>query len=104
MTQSSQPGLPSGYRQGLVTAITVFLGFSLSFMRFWNFETGGQWTRTGIVAAIIVGAGILVQLVALRRSLGLEDDEPAHYTVTVRSFFAGIVVVVVGILMAAIAA
>jgi len=26
--------LPQGYRQGLVTAITVFLGFSLTFMRF----------------------------------------------------------------------
>ena len=104
MTQSSQPGLPSGYHQGFVTAITVFLGFSLSFVRFWNFEAAGVWTLTGIVAAIVVGAGIVVQLVALFRSLGLEDDEPAHYTVTVRFFFARIVVVVVGILIAAIAA
>lgn len=104
MTPSSKPGLPQGYRQGLVTAITVFLGFSLSFIRFWNFETAGEWTRTGALAAIVVAAGIVVQLAALLRALGLEDDEPAHYTITVRCFFAGIVIVVVGVLIATIAA
>jgi hypothetical protein len=104
VTQPAKLGLPQGYRQGLVTAITVFLGFSLSFIRFWNFETAGEWTRTGAAAAVVVAAGIVVQLVALLRSLGLEDDEPAHYTVTVRCFFAGIVVVVVGVLIATIAA
>ena len=52
----------------------------------------------------MVAAGIVVQLVALLRSLGLEDDDPAHYTVTVRCFFAGIVVVVAGVLIATIAA
>ena len=34
-------GLPVGYRQGVITAITVMLGFSLYFLRFWNFEATG---------------------------------------------------------------
>ena len=45
-----------------------------------------------------------MQLVALYRSLELEDDEPARYAVTVRWFFAGIVVVVVGVIIATIVA
>ena len=35
---------PPGYRQGLITAITVLLGFSLAFLRFWGLEAAGQWT------------------------------------------------------------
>src|ERR1043166_2033258 len=93
--KASTPALPQGYRQGLVTAITVFLGFSLSFIRFWNFEHPGEWTWIGAIPAGIVAAGIVVQLIAPFRSLGLQDDEPTHYTSTVRYFFVGIVVVVV---------
>ena len=101
---SGQPALPQGYRQGLVTAITVFLGFSLSFIRFWNFENPGEWTWMGATPAGIVAAGIIVQLVALFRSLELRDDEPTRYTSTVRCFFFGIVVVVVGVVVATIVA
>src|SRR5262245_33524134 len=98
------PGLPQGYRQGLVMAITVFLGFSLSFVRFWNFDHPGEWTRGGVLAACVVAAGIVVQLVALHRSLELRDDEPGRYTATVRCFFVGVVVVAVGVLFATIVA
>jgi len=94
--------LPQGYRQGLVTAITVFLGFSLSFIRFWNLEHPGHWTWTGAIAAFVVAAGIVVQLIALYRSLDLLDDEPTRYATTVRYFFVGIVVVVVGVVVATV--
>ena len=99
-----QDRLPDGYRQGLVTAITVFLGFSLSFLRFWNFEAPGYWTWSGALAAIIIAAGIGVQLVALYRSLSLLDDEPTYYRATVRWFFAGIAVVIVGVVAATVVA
>ena len=39
--------LPNGYRQGIITAITVLLGFSLLFLRFWSFEAPGRWALTG---------------------------------------------------------
>ncbi|RZI42713.1 hypothetical protein EGT07_12010 [Herbaspirillum sp. HC18] len=103
-TTAPKPGLPQGYRQGLVTAITVFLGFSLSFIRFWSFEAPGEWTWAGIVSASIVAAGIIVQLVALFRSLALRDDDPAHYVITVRYFFSGVAVVTAGVFIAVIAA
>ena len=103
-TKPSMSPLPQGYRQGLVTAITVFLGFSLSFSRFWNFEDPGDWTWESAIAACVVAAGVIVQLVALFRSLQLQDDQPARFTATVRYFFAGIVVVVIGVAMATIVA
>ncbi len=96
--------LPQGYRQGLVTAITVFLGFSLSFVRFWNFENPGEWTWSGLLPACIVAAGIVVQLMALYRSLEVADDDPTRYAATVRFFFVGIAVVVVGVVIATIVA
>ena len=34
--------LPPGYREGIITAITVLLGFSLAFFRFWGFEAEGS--------------------------------------------------------------
>jgi uncharacterized membrane protein len=63
--------LPVGFRQGIVTAITVLLGFSLSFLRFWSFETHGEWTWRGVVPAGLLAAGIFVQLVALHHALDL---------------------------------
>ena len=38
------------------------------------------------------------------RSLELRDEEPVRYTATVRIFFTGIVLVVVGVLVATIVA
>jgi hypothetical protein len=68
MDTTAKPSVPQAYRQGLVTAITVFLGFSLSFMRFWSFENPGDWSWQGILSACILAAGIGVQLFALFRS------------------------------------
>jgi len=96
--------VPQGYRQGLVTAITVFLGFSLYFARFWNLEQSGEWRWTGIVSAGIVGIGIVVQLVALFRSLDLRDQAELRYKATVRCFFGGIIIVLIGVIVATIVA
>ena len=102
--KTSKPALPQGYRQGLVTAITVFLGFSLYFARWWNLEHPGEWTWKGIVPACIVGSGIVVQLIALFRSLDIRDDDEFRYRRTVRCFFGGIVVVLVGVIIVTIVA
>jgi|RhiMetdeSRZDD1v2_1073273.scaffolds.fasta_scaffold636796_3 hypothetical protein len=96
--------VPQGYRTGLVTAITVFLGFSLYFARFWNLEHSGEWTWIGIVPAGIVGIGIVVQLIALFRSLDLRDQAVPRYKATVRCFFAGIIIVLMGVIIATIVA
>jgi len=92
--------LPDGYRSGFLTAITVFLGFSLSFLRFWSLEKPGEWTRKDIISAGFVTLGIGVQLFALFRSLDVRDNDRQRYSVTVKYFFVGVLVVVVGVIVA----
>ena len=57
-----------------------------------------------MIAAFPVSAGIIVQLLALYRSLELVDDQPARYAATGRYFLAGVVVVAVGVIIATIVA
>jgi hypothetical protein len=94
--------LPVGYRQGLVTAIALFLSLSIAFLRFWSFEAPGSWTPASIGAAILTGTGIVLQLIALFRALDVRDEVLPHYRLTVRIFFAGMVVVIIGATISAI--
>ena len=98
-----QPAVPDGYRQGLITAITVLLGFSLAFFRFWGFEASGEWTARSIIAAAPLVAAIVLQIVALVRSLRLEDDDPNEYRKTVLWFTTSAVVLLSGLLIATLA-
>jgi hypothetical protein len=94
--------LPQGYRQGIITAITVLLGFSLAFVRFWGFEASGEWASRSIIAAGTVVLAILLQIVALVRSLRLEDDNPIEYRKTVMWFTTSAVVLLIGLLIATV--
>ena len=96
-------GLPQGYRQGVVAAIAVMLGFSLYFLRFWNFELPGTWTPESVVAAALTVISVILQVIALFRSLQLEYDFPPVYQVTLRWFLAGIVFAGLGVLVASFA-
>ncbi|MBS0316279.1 MAG: hypothetical protein JSR49_04040 [Proteobacteria bacterium] len=94
-------GIPQGYRQGIITAITVLLGFSLAFLRFWSFEASGEWSWRAVVATVPLVVAIVLQIVALFRSLRLEDDAPAEYRRTVRYAIASAIVLLLGLLWAA---
>lgn len=94
---------PSGYRQGLITSITVFLGFSLVFIRFWSFEASGDWTVPSLTAAMFLAVSIVLQIVALWRSLQVEDDDVTEYKKTLRWFLSAIIVLSFGLLLAATA-
>jgi hypothetical protein len=94
--------LPTGYRQGVITAITVILGFSLVFLRFWGFELEGEWKRSSVVSAVLMLISILGQLVTLWRSLQIEDDEPAEYRKTLRWFLGSTLVLFLGVGLSAL--
>ena len=89
---SSRTSLPQGYRQGIITAITVMIGFSLAFFRFWSFEASGEWTRKSLVAAVGLTLALALQIVALFRALRVEDDAVSEYRITVRWFVASVVI------------
>ena len=76
------------YRAGIITAITVLLGFSLTFLRFWSFEAPGKWTPRSVVSTGILVVAVGLQIYALFRSLRLEDDEASEYRKTVAWFIA----------------
>ena len=99
--QSRNP-LPVGYRQGIITAITVFLGFSLSFFRFWGFEADGDWDFASEMAAGAFVLAVVLQIIALFRSLRVEDDDVDEYRRTVYWFVASIIVLFVGLVFATI--
>ena len=94
--------LPQGYRQGIITAITVLLGFSLALFRFWGFEAPGEWTSRSIIAAATMVIAVVLQIVALFRALRLEDDDPNEYRKTVMWFTTSAVVLLVGLLFATV--
>ncbi|HZD49655.1 MAG TPA: hypothetical protein VE178_13015 [Silvibacterium sp.] len=92
--------LPVGYRQGIITAVTVLLGFSLLFFRYWDFELPGEWTVSAIVAAVLMGVSILLQFVSLWRSLQLKDDDEIEYGRTLRWFLASVLTLLVSLAIA----
>ena len=88
---------PQGYRQGLITAITVLLGFSLSFLRFWGFEAPGEWTIRSVTAAGTIVLAIAMQMYALTRSLRVADDDEAEFARTARWLLASALVLLIGL-------
>ncbi len=92
--------VPAGFRQGIITAITVLLGFSLAFWRFWGFESPGHWNARALFAALSLLGAVVLQIVALFRALRIEDDAVTEYRQTVRWFIASAVALLVGLAIA----
>jgi hypothetical protein len=99
-TEAEERPLPAGYRQGIITAITVFLSFSLLFMKFWVFEPSAvPWTPLSIGAAVLLAASVGCQVYALWKALQLADDMVGHYQRTLRWLLAGILFLICGLLI-----
>ena len=93
--------LPAGYREGVITAITVFIGFSLAFLRFWAFEEESQWTPHSIAAVVIMLLPISGQIYALYRAVLVADDNESTYRVTVKWFVGSVLGMLVAVCVAA---
>jgi xanthine/uracil permease len=98
---NQNPCLPAGYRSGIITAITVMLGFSLLFLRSWVFELPGEWTPSSVVAAVILLISIVMELTALWRALQPRDEQPSEYRVTLRWFVISSITLLLSLIVAA---
>lgn len=97
-TRSHRPReLPQGFRAGLITAITVLMGFSLGFLRYWGFDAPGDWSELSVLPGVFLLLAILLQIIALYRALRLEDDAETEYRKTVRWFIASAVLLLLGL-------
>jgi hypothetical protein len=103
-TNHTRSPLPAGYRQGVISAITVLLGFSLLFLRYWGFEAEGEWTVASFIATVLLALAITLEIVALWRSLQPRDDDEAVYKITLRWFLASLLVLLAGVLLAGLIA
>lgn len=95
--------LPAGYRQGIITAITIFISFSLLFIKYWSLEAPGDWTPASALAAGLMVSATILELVALWRALQVKDSLLIEYNRTLRWFMASIGVMLSGLLVSVIA-
>lgn len=98
-----QPPLPDGCRQGVISAITVVIGFSLLFLRYWGFEARGRVTGASVAAAVLLMVAILLEFYALWRALQPEGEQEAEYRLTLRWFMASVAVLLVSVATASFA-
>jgi hypothetical protein len=97
---AQQNEVPGGYRQAITTAITVFLGFSITLLRtFWKVETIGGWTITEKLSESVIATGILLQVASLFRAINVLDNSVSRYRKTTLLFMAGVISVIFGVML-----
>ena len=99
----ARKSLPNGYRQGIITAITVFLALTVALFRFWVFEAPGLWKPIPLLAAVFIFVAVVGQTTALMRSLRIDDDDEPEYQKTVRWLLYSVISAIIGLIIAAFA-
>lgn len=87
------------FRNGSLTAVSVVVGFSLTFLTRWA-GVPGAWDTVDLVALAVLVPGIACQIAALTRLLSIRSLRLAHHDRSVTVFLAGIVLVTLGIALA----
>ena len=71
--------LPAGYRQGIITALTLFISFSLLFVKYWSLEASGGWTLASACAEALIILAIFLEIMTLWRALQVKDSLLVEY-------------------------
>jgi hypothetical protein len=87
------------FRNGSLTAISVIVGFSLSFLSRWA-GTPGKWHAADLFAVALIVAGSALQIWALGAMLFVSSMIAANYQRAIRVFLAGLVLVAAGVAIA----
>jgi hypothetical protein len=90
------------FRNGSLTAISVLVGFSLSFLSHWA-GTPGKWHVADLIAVTLIVIGIGLQIWALASMLFVSSLIAAKYTRAIRLFLVGLAIVALGIAAAIVA-
>jgi hypothetical protein len=96
------PEVPNGMHQAKATAITIFITFSLLFLRYWTFENTGDWNPPSITIETLFIISLGFQVYALVRGLRIEDNDVATYQRTIRIFKIGVYVLLLSVPIALI--
>jgi len=87
------------FRNGSLTAISVLVGFSLSFLSRWA-GTPGKWHAPDLIAVTLIVAGSVLQIWALGAMLFVSSMEIANYERAIRFFLIGLAFVAAGVALA----
>ena len=96
---SDSPRIAPEFRNGSLTAISVLVGFSLSFLARWA-GTPGKWHALDLIAVVLIVAGSALQILALGSLLFLSSLAVANYERAVRIFLVGLGIVAAGVAIA----
>ena len=97
--ETPKPRIESTFRNGSLTAISVVLGFSLSFLNRWA-ALPGSWTRSDIVAVAAISFGIVLQIAAVALLLQVGSLHLRRYNRAVAIFLSGLAFVATGVALA----
>ena len=87
------------FRSGSLTAISLVVGFSLSFLSLWA-GLGGRWQAFDLVAVLAILLGIAVQIKALADLLSVGSLVLANYNRSRKLFLIGLALVALGVAFA----
>ena len=103
----SQPRIDATFRNGSMTVVGVLTAFSLGILMQWT-DDPTPWHTSDLMVVVPMVAGIVAQLLALKRLLQPDSLEVSRYLRAVRLFLKGLVLlasgVVLGVLQDAITA
>ena len=91
--------IDSEFRNGSLTAISVIVGFSLSFLSRWA-GTPGKWHGADLIAVALIVAGCALQIWSLGAMLFVSSMQLTNYRRAVRIFLTGLGLVAVGVAVA----
>ena len=95
-SQPDDAAIDAVFRNGSLTAISVVVGFSLSFLTRWA-GFPGPWHTVDLIALPIMVVGIVAQIAALARLLSVQSLLLRTYNWTVTVFLIGLVLVGIGV-------
>jgi len=87
------------FRNGSLTAISVIVGFSLSFLSRWA-GTPGKWHNADLFAVALIVFGSAAQIWSLGAMLFVSSMLAANYNQAIRIFLVGLGLVAVGVAVA----
>jgi hypothetical protein len=106
MSDAEKPDAPARiapeFRNGSLTAISVIVGFSLSFLSRWA-GTPGKWHTADLFAVALIVMGSGAQIWALGAMLFVSSMLFANYERAIRIFLVGLALVAVGVAAALLA-
>ena len=88
--------IPPEFRNGSLTAISVLVGFSLSFLIHWA-GTPGKWHAADLIAVTLIVVGSGLQIWALASMLFVSSLVAQNYARAIRTFLTGLAIVALGI-------